>query len=104
MRSTPGMRRLPRRSRTSVSTRFLNASTSPKAAMSMATMACPVLVAGIVVVEVDDVLPHGGAVQRSGEQANQQREAVALIAADGQKGSLAGAPGSVSARPSRSII
>nr|WP_235976783.1 hypothetical protein [Bradyrhizobium archetypum] len=44
MRSTPGVRRLLRKSRTSASTLRLKTATSPKAATLIAAIACPVLV------------------------------------------------------------
>ena len=45
----------------------------------------------VVVVEVDHVLAHRRAVQRAGEQADDQRQAVALVAADRQQEAFLGA-------------
>src|SRR5450631_876131 len=47
--------------------------------------------AGVVVIEVDHVLAHRSAVQRSGEQADDECESVTLVSADRQEETLFGA-------------
>ena len=77
---------MPRMSRTSASTPRLNSARAAETSSDSATIAWPVLVGvRVVVVEVDDVAAHRRAVQRAGEQAEDQRQAVALVAADRQQ-------------------
>src|SRR5205085_10043806 len=45
-----------------------------------------------ILVEVDDVAAHRGAVERAREESHDEREAVTLVAPDRQKESLGGAP------------